>query len=296
MSMTFTTIVNESIAQTEDTDAATAVLLKRAVNQGFKRFGAVLNREWRTTEKTFSTVANQQFYQMPEDCIRIKNLVVSVGNVNYPIEELADDDQWNSLNLRTQSSSYPRFYYVKGSDQFGVWPSPSGVATGTLTYERSMRDMAADDYITGTITMVNGTPDVVGSGTTFTANMVGRTLFVTDGSADGMGYKISSFTDTTHITLENNYGGTAGAAKTYLIGEVPDIPEEYHESLVDYACFRYYRRRRDANTANDFYALFKESLAECQSNYSSKTSSQYTRAPRVRYGYSQFSNVNRQVT
>jgi hypothetical protein len=92
-------------------------------------------------------------------------------------------------------------------------------------YEARLRDLAQDDYSTGSIAVTQDSTAVVGTGTTFTANMVGRSLKVNDGSPDGIWYKIASFTDATHITLENVYEGNAGSGKSYLIGELPDIPE-----------------------------------------------------------------------
>ena len=286
--ITFAQIISEAQAQAEDDSAATTVLLKRAVNQGMRKFGALLRQDWRNRKQTFLTVASQTYYQTPEDCIRVKTITVNVGSVAYPLEEIVDEQMWQAVTMRTQTSSVPEYFFVEGNDQFGIWPTPSGVNTGTLTYEHSMRDMTQDDYITGTVTMTAGSSAVVGTGTTWTTSMVGRVLFVTDGSADGMGYKIASFTDSTHITLENTYGGTSGGTKTYLIGEVPDIPEEYHESLIDYALFRYYRRRRDVGAAKDMKASFDESLLDCKANYNSKTTSNYFRSPRLSSGYTHY--------
>lgn len=283
--ISFGQLYAETQAQVEDFDASSLVLIKRAINQGMRKFGAILNRDWRNREQTFSTVASQTYYQCPEDLIRIKSLTVTNGTTVYPLTEIVDEELWQSMVMRPQTSGMPMYYFVKGNDQFGIYPALSGVFTGTLTYEHSMRDMAADDYTTGTVTMTGGSIAVTGLGTIFSANMVGRVLFVTDGSADGMGYKISAFTGTTNISLENFYGGTTGSGKSYLIGEVPDIPEEYHEALIDYACYRYYRRRRDMTAAKEMLATFEDSLADCKENYSSKTSSQYFRSPRVYSGY-----------
>lgn len=299
--LTFTQIITEIQDQTQDTDATSLRVIKRAVNQGMRKFGAILNRDWRDDERTFSVVANQQYYQMPEDAIRVKAITVTIGNIAYPLTEIADQDQWNRLNMRVVNASYPRYYYVKGSDQFGIWPIPSGSVSnaGTLTFEKNMKDMTADDVSSpGTVTVTNGSAVVLGSGTSFTANMVGRVFFAdpNGGTGDGGGYKIASFTDTTHITLENAYAGVTGGSKAYNIGEVPDIPDEFHEALIDYGGYRYYRRRRDLPTAKDLKAAFDEAVVICQENYSSKTSSQYSRSPRTQYGYVQYSNQNRMVT
>lgn len=297
--LTFNQIYSEVQAQTQDTDTVGSLpVIKRGINQAMHKFGAILNRDWRVQYRTFSTVANQQFYQMPEDAIRMKSLTVTVGNITYPLTEIVDENAWQELNRRVQKSTVPEFYFILGADQYGIWPIPSAIATATIGFEQNMRDMTADDYSTGTISVTGGvsaTGAVVGSGTTFTAAMVGRTLFVdpSGGTGDGSGYKISGFTDTTHITLENNYAGATAAGQSYLIGQVPDIPDEFHESLIDYAAYRYYRRRRDLQTAKDLKAAFDEALLLCQQNYSSKSSSQYFRAPHRR---NIFGNQDRRVT
>jgi hypothetical protein len=294
--LTFNQIYSEVQAQTQDTDTvSTLPVIKRAINQAMHKFGAILNRDWRVQYRTFSTVASQQFYQMPEDAIRMKSLTVTVGSITYPLTEIVDEEYWQQLNRRVQTSTVPEFYFIKGADQYGIWPIPSAIATATIGFEPNMRDMSADDYTTGTIAVTAASAAVVGTGTTFTAAMVGRVLFVdpTGGTGDGAGYKVQSFTDTTHITLENNYAGATASGKTYSIGEVPDIPDEFHESLVDYAAYRYYRRRRDLATAKDLKAAFDEAIILCQQNYSSKSSSQYFKAPRRQ---NQYGNIDRRVT
>lgn len=285
--LTFQNIYQEAQEQVEDDSAATLTLLKRGINQGAKKFGAILNRTWRTTEKTFSIVASQQYYQMPEDCIRAKSITVTISSVAYPLKEIADEDIWRQLNERVETSSVPEFFYIRGNDEFGIWPIPvaSVSSAGLLNYERRMRDMSQADYTTGTITVTANSAAVVGSGTTFTQLMVGRSLRVDDASGDGMWYKIDSYTDATHITLENTYGGLTASGLSYTIGELPDIPEEFHESLVDYACYRYYRRRRDIQLARDMKGAFDEAVVECINDYSSSTSSQYIKPVRPNYGY-----------
>ena len=278
--LSFQSLYEEVQEQVQDTSSTSLVLIKRAINQGAKKFGAILNREWRETTATFSVVADQQYYQMPEDAIRLSTITVEVGDVVYPLTEANSKEEWQNLNMTTDTSSVPEFFYVRGNDEFGIWPIPSASISsgGTITYERRMRDMAADDYETGTVSITNGSANVTGSGTTFTANMVGRWLTVTDGSADGMWYKIDSYIDATTITIENNYAGSTVSGGTFTIAELPDIPEEFHESLVDYACYRYYLRRRDVQIARDLRSAFQESLAQCAADYSSKTSSQYFRS------------------
>lgn len=284
--LTFNQIYSETQTEVSDTSAASLVLIKRAINQGMRKFGAVLNRDWRVSYKTFGLVADQQYYQMPEDAIRIKNLRFPDSNAAPPIE-VQDEDAWNELNIRTQTGAWADAFFVRGNDEFGLYPIPSTTvaAAGIIGYERRIRDMSVDDYSTGTVAVTNGSQVVTGTGTTFTQAMVGRTLLFTDANGDGMGYKVVEYTSATSIKLENNYGGNTASGMSYILGEVPDIPEEYHESLVDYAMYRYLKRRKDKPGYSDSLNAFKNALAECQSIYSSKSTSNYFRAPRISRGY-----------
>lgn len=285
MALTFEQLYTDTQEEAQDDSAATLLLIKRAINQGMQKFGAALNREWRNQRSTFSLVADQQYYQMPEDCIRPKTIVITIGEVDYTLTEEPDEEKWNLLNANSSNerSSIPEKFRVEGSDLFGIWPVPSDSVSnaGLLRYESRMRKMTQADYTTGSITVANGSAAIVGAGTAFTAAMVGRTLFVEDGGAQaGIAYKIDAFTDATHVTLENYYAGLSGSTLSYRIGEVPDIPEEYHESLIDYALYRVYKRRKDRALYRDSYAAFNQALEECRENYASSTSSTYTRSRR----------------
>jgi len=68
------------------------------------------------------------------------------------------------------------------------------------------------DYTAGTIAVTNGSPAVIGTGTTFTSNMAGKRIVIA-----GIWYTIASFTDTTHITLASNYAGTTASGLSYAI-------------------------------------------------------------------------------
>lgn len=76
-------------------------------------------------------------------------------------------------------------------------------------------------YTTGTVTITVTTGAVVGVGTTFTSGMVGRPFKALGHSK---WYRVKTFTDTTHITIENDsddetsqYDGGALSAVTYEI-------------------------------------------------------------------------------
>ena len=280
--LSFNELYTEVQNQVGDTDSTTLTVIKQAINVGASKFNAVLNRNWRLKEATFSTVADQQFYQMPEDCIRPDLITVTIGGTIYTPQVIEDAGLWSRINSTSSSGNEPDFVYIKGRDLFGFYPIPSSSTSnaGTLLYEPTTRRMTAADYNTGTITITAGSATVTGSGTTFTAQMVGRYLKVTDPDGDGSWYKISAYSTTTTITLENKYGENVSGAN-FTIGELPDIPFEYHEALVDYALYRVYKRRRDATEARIAKKDFADAVKDCKENYSSATSSSYYRPPRL---------------
>jgi hypothetical protein len=257
-----------------DDSATSLVLFKRWINQGVHIFQAKLGRAYTRTAQTASVVADQQYYQMPEDCIRPTGIAITIDDITYPLAEIENEMEWRQLNITIQTSTIPEFFFVRGRDEFGIWPIPADDITDGLEiwYEPREKDMSIADYTTGTVTVTNGDATITHSASGFTALMVGRAFKVTDGT-EGFWYKIASYTDADNLELENVYEGTSGAAKTFQIGEMPTIPEEFHEAPIDYAMYRYYLRKRDNNSARDFKMIWEEELKEGQKQYSSKTTS-----------------------
>jgi len=127
--------------------------------------------------------------------------------------------------------------------------------------------MTAADYTTGTISITTGTQTVVGVGTTFTADMVGRKLRFADGVGNGIWYRISGFTDATHITVENFYSGATVSGGNYIIGDIPYIPTELHTSLYDYAMWRYHLGKKNTQAASEYKNIWENDLNEFASEY-----------------------------
>jgi len=95
------------------------------------------------------------------------------------------------------------------------------------------RNLTVADYTTGTVTVTQNSATITGSGTTFTANMVGRWFQVTTNTLDSYWYRISAYTSATVITLESVYEGASGSGLSYKIGESMETPEETHILLAD---------------------------------------------------------------
>lgn len=199
-------------------------------------------------EKTLSTVAGQQSYDMPSDLSYLKGLSVMIGTTQYNPTEVRSLDQWGQITQSTAvQSDIPQYFFIF-SNQISFFPTPSSSTSNaiTFTYGRKQKDLSIADYTTGTITSItNGASAVVGSSTVWTEKMANRWIRFTDSdtanTGDGEWYEIASVESATTLTLDALYGGTsisAGTA-TYTIGQVSLFPEAFqmlplYKGLVHY--------------------------------------------------------------
>lgn len=243
------------------------------INQGLRLFKNASRRYWTRKEIKADLVANQQFYTLPEDLVRVTTVKSTNGGFIYPVVMVDSEEFWNRLNLvPAMTVGIPTHGFIRGRNELGLYPVPGSNSAGGLivSYEPRLRDMTIEDT-TPTISVVNGSAAVtVPSGTPFNKNMIGSWLQVTDGS-DGNWYQIVGFTDTTHITLENVYQGPTATSVASLIGQVPDIPEDYHLGLVYYAAYNYYLKRKEQAQAAGFKSLYEDLLKQYKDNYAAKT-------------------------
>lgn len=123
------------------------------------------------------------------------------------------------LSFSTIVSTVKDISNVKGKDSLikrGVQASLDRVSS-KWTWPHLMDESfftTVAPYTTGSIAVTNGSTAVVGTGTTFTAAMVDRKLRV---SGEDAYYRIASWTDATHITLETPYGGDTATGQEYSI-------------------------------------------------------------------------------
>jgi len=275
MIQTFQQLTDEIQSATQNTSASELILIKRDANVATQRFKSVMTRAWSRIAKKTNTVANQQDYQLPRSVLRASGVDYLNGDAYYPLTEIASELNWNRLNaVPSVTIGIPRYFFPKGKDIISLYPTPAEAITEGLRvyYEPKQPRMQASDFSTGTVTVAQGSTTITHSGTGFTTDMVGRYFYTTDGS-DGNDYQIVEYTDSSHLVLENYYEGTSGAGKNFLIGVVPDIPDEYLPAVMDYCLARFFLRRGDRRSASEFMAMFQVAVEECKEMYASPTSS-----------------------
>jgi hypothetical protein len=253
---------------TKDTSSANLTLGDEMANDDYRKICAKRDWPWLERLRTLTTIASTQNYNLPYDCDLVRSINVVVSSKTYVPRHCPSRQLWDRLNYSTQTSDIPEWYYVYNG-QVGLWPKPAS-ASNTINVNQKCRviDLSAADYTTGTIVSVaNGGTAVVGSGTSWTAQMVGRFIRITHidtaGTGDGEWYEISAVTDATHLTLTRAYGGTAIAAgsATYIIGQMPWLPETFHPMPWIRAAAIYWAKEDDTRAAG-LQTMYDDYLAD----------------------------------
>lgn len=266
------------------TDATSLIKFKRDINTGGSTFLSLLGREYNRHSRTTNMVAAQQYYQMPEDAQKLKEIIVNTGGWYVPLEQIPDENAWRMMNMMVPTGQ-PTHYFVRGNSEVGLYPIPSSSVTDgiELVFSPKHVQLTEADTTTGTVTVTLGSTTVTHSGTSFTPTMEGQWFQTTDGT-DERWYRIASYTNSSTLVLENFYQGPSGSGKTYRIGQVMDLPEEYLEAPVDYAIYRHFLRRGSSKSryssgkALEFKALFDAAVDGARDTYGNTTESQVINA------------------
>lgn len=255
-------------------DAITLAKFKRDINTGGSMFLAALGREYNRHSRTTNMVSAQQYYQMPEDAQKLKEIIINTGGWFVPLEQVPDEFGWRMMNMMSVTG-LPTHYFIRGNSEVGLYPIPSSsVIDGVeLVFSPKHVQLTEADFTSGTVTVANGSTTITHSATGFTQTMEGQWFQTTDGT-DERWYKVQDYTNTSTMVLENYYQGQSGSGKTFRIGQVMDLPEEYLESPPDYAMYRHFLKRGTMNKAAEFKQLFQGALDSAKDTYGNTTDSQ----------------------
>ncbi len=232
---------------TSDTSAANLTVGDTLINEAIREVITLKPWGFRQKTKTFST-ATSNSHPLPADFGRVLNVTITIGSTKYTPRQIKTREDWDRLTQSTNTTSNtPEFYFVFGKT-LAFYPAPSSAtaSAGTVAYMREHKDLSIADYTTGTITTIaSAGTTVTGSSTSWTSQMTGRYIRITDSNAantgDGYWYEIASVTSTTILELVAPYNGTSisvGSA-TYAIGQTSIIPEDFqlipiHRAVENY--------------------------------------------------------------
>lgn len=256
MKQTFGTLINMcQDGAGKDTSTASQSFFKRQINSRYEQVISYLPSFVSEATRTFATVTDQQYYAYPPMVRQIKEIYITIANVDYHLTPIHSYKEWTDLNaIDIQSGAIPRFYFKRARD-FGIWPIPQAAYTGTIVNAFRASGLTADDYTTGTVTVTENDATIVGSGTTFTGGNAKADYYFsladTNGFSRGSWYRIGSITDATNLELESVFEEVSEAGVSYIIGQSPELPDEMHELL-------------SWGALADYFAGFRQSQSKAQ--------------------------------
>lgn len=269
----YTALRNQFGTLSANTSAANLVLADQLINDSLRYLTTKYFFNERTNEVN-TTVAGQPAYDLPYNIKTLISVYVTVGNIRYTLTEAPNRQFWDSINFVPYTSDIPQFYYIFNK-QLYIFPAPaSNGNTITMVYKCRIKDLSEADYSTGTVELHNGITEIVGHGTNFIHDMVGRWIRMTGPNGDNNWYEIKSWANSTSMELVNPWEGydPTPANQNYVIGEMPLLAEDYHDLPVYRALSVYFTSRvPDPNRASLFDKLYKEGLEKLDAEFGSKS-------------------------
>lgn len=252
----YTTGRNLAGSLTKNTASAHLTLMDQIANDDYRALCAMRDWPWLERLRTLTTAASTAAYTLPYDCDQVREVAVIISSKRYVPRISPSQQHWDRLNAVTSVSDIPEWMRVFNG-QLQLWPTPATAGnTINVTQKTRVIDLSSADYTTGTITTsstTSGVTTITGSGTTWTSSMVGRWIRIATSDAgaalagDGLWYEIASVPSTTTLTLTRAYGGTtiSGASATYIIGQMPLLPEAFHDMPWLWASGTYWQKEND---------------------------------------------------
>ena len=230
---------------------------------------------------TTSTVASQQFYNLPPQVKKLINVTVLIGSTLWQPKECPTREYWDYLNTITFTQDYPSFFFVFNG-QVGLWPTPASSSnTITMNYKTRIVDLSMQDVTqttsSQTVSITTNTTTVTASGSTFKNWMAGQWIRIpystTDSkNGDNQWYQIDTITSATVLVLKNPYTGATVTAADFTIGQAPLLPEDYHVlPLYRMGYFYYTTRFPDKVMAELYQNLWDRGNADLNDEFGSKT-------------------------
>lgn len=251
------------------------------MNTADKMFENAARRSWTRREKIAKLKKGQQYYQIASDMLRVATVqcrIASGSDITNPLTEVQSEYEWNKLNSFPFSTSWPTHFFIRGNDEIGIYPTPSeDIVDGLMVaYEPRVRDMGIDDFkftadvVQNSASIINPSETLAGG---FQAYMTENFWLKSTDGQDGNWYKLQKVISETEAQLDNNYLGPSGTGVSFLMGQAPPYPEEYHIAPVYYAAFQFFAMRKDTDSAAMYRTLFEDLLEQYKTVYGSKTAS-----------------------
>lgn len=237
-----------------------------------------------TGTHTVNVSSVSTFYALPYDVDKVESVFVTVSGTRYNPKPAPSRQFWDELFYSDSASDTPQYWFVHNG-KLGIWPRPSN-DDNVVSINCRIRhvDLNIADFTTGNIDIItNGSIEVTGAGTpSWTTPMAGRWLRVTHSntaasSGDHHWYEIATIPSSTTLTLIRPYGGrslTTGAAAAYTIGQMPPLPDGFHELPVYGALAKYFSSVNPNTERRNLYKQeYNELMLQLEKGWSAPDSS-----------------------
>lgn len=260
MKKTYSGIIAQAQDGVSDTSTIIKTFLKRRINERYELVTDKLNTWTQSYVRTFTTGtsvgADQQYYYNPPNLREIESIVLAnSGGTDFILKPVYEQTEWDRLNAETVSTDYPRRYFRRAND-FGIYPTPNeDDYTGTITYTQRATPLYFEDYTTGTVAVTENSQTLTFTTGVTTTMKAGFWFTLTDSSGEPRGawYRIGSISSSSVALLETYFEESTESGATYIVGQVPEIPEETIPLLGIGAISDFYAlKQKDIDTATQF--------------------------------------------
>lgn len=262
----------------DDNSSANQAFIVRIGNIGYRRAMRFFGRQFEERTKTTTTVAGQQYYQLPIDYTFAKTFKTLVGTYQYPTEEVRGQREWDDLNRITNiSNTRPVKHFIRlnagiGGQEVGFWPTPSTAGELiTFVFESVPSDVGQAALLSSTGSLTTGANLLNDSAATFTPAQIGRYFCAQPPVGDGQYYKINQYISSTQLGLQNYYEGPTFTNTSYGIYDLFGLAEEAQMIPVYYAMWHFYLMRQNDALAGEYKSMHDDEMLKSQENESSKS-------------------------
>lgn len=262
-----------------DDNGAVLTQAEQDMNTGYHLFNAKLARYYTRKQQFTDLVAGQDIYQTPIDSVRVMGITVAVNATYEPtVKQVVSEYLWRQMkSYKTFATNWPSHYYILGSDQLQLYPTPSQSLPNGLRYyyQPQDHDLSVDDVTSAstntTVTVMNGSNLVTATGGAFSADMASL-MFQVTGVTDLSWYEITAATSTT-LTLKSAYVGTSGSLLNWRVGQMGIISGQYAEAPMHHALGLYFSGQGNESRGDYHRNLFESMMTDCLEEYSSSSTS-----------------------
>lgn len=272
--LTFTTSRDLAGSLTNNSTAENKALMEVFINQ---KLGEIYSqRDWHflyATDTTRSTVASQQFYDLPGDLGKLISTTVQFNTYIYSPKRAPNRQAWDRINATAGVKSDSPEWWYPFAGGVGYYPTPNS-ANGSIAYNYKKKDveLSIADF-TGTVeSATNGNKTIITGLSDLTSALAGLWIRIDKGTAstsgDGRWYEIDLIATGSSIALKRPYKGdtfSAAANLNYTIGQASLLPENFHQLPIYGAVAQYYSSvKPEQNQFTIYNGMYVAGLAQLQ--------------------------------